>query len=425
MEDRLLFKEVADFLLKYGEQPTFDALDIEISNIRGTTDDTVKSMRDTLKELNDDVEKTNPDWLLDNTEKFCQEKAIYNAITSSLEIMNGKGKLSKGAIPSLLSDALAISFDPNVGHDYIDQSQERYEYYHRVEERLPFDLDYFNKITKNGIPKKTLNIVMAGVGVGKSLTLCHFASGYINQGKNVLYISMELAEEEVAKRIDANVLNVSMDDLMVLPKDIYEKKIDSLKQKTNGKLIVKEYPTASASTVHFRSLLNELNLKKGFVPDVIMVDYLNICASARIKPGNGVNSYTYIKAIAEELRGLAVEHNVPIWSATQLTRSGYGSSDPDLTDTSESFGLPATADFFVALIVTEQLEQLNQIMVKQLKNRYADPSRHKRDVIGVDKTRMKLYDVEASAKDIVDTGEDISQPKPKFENKNKFKGLKV
>jgi len=425
MEDRLLFKEVADFLLKYGEQPTFDALDIEINNIRGTTDDTVKSMRETLKTLNDDTEKTNPDWLLDNTEKFCQEKAIYNAITSSLEIMNGKGKQAKGAIPSLLSDALAISFDPNVGHDYIENAVERYDYYHRVEERIPFDLEYFNKITKNGIPKKTLNIVMAGVGVGKSLTLCHFASGYINQGKNVLYISMELAEPEVAKRIDANVLNVSLDDLMVLPKDIYEKKIETLKQKTNGKLIVKEYPTASASTVHFRSLLNELNLKKGFVPDVIMVDYLNICASARIKPGNGVNSYTYIKAIAEELRGLAVEYNVPIWSATQLTRGGYGSTDPDLTDTSESFGLPATADFFVALIVTEQLEQLNQIMVKQLKNRYADPSRYKRDVIGVDKTRMKLYDIEQSAKDIVDTGEDIPQPKPKFENKNKFKGLKV
>lgn len=425
MEDRLLFKEVADFLLKYGEQPTFDALDIEISNIRGTTDDTVKSMRETLKTLNDDTEKTNEDWLIDNTEKFCQEKAIYNAITSSLEIMNGKGKLSKGAIPSLLSDALAISFDPNVGHDYIDQSQERYEYYHRVEERIPFDLDYFNKVTKYGIPKKTLNIVMAGVGVGKSLTLCHFASSYINQGKNVLYISLELAEEEVAKRIDANVLNVSMDDLMVLPKDIYESKINNLKQKTNGKLIVKEYPTASASTVHFRSLLNELNLKKGFVPDVIMVDYLNICASARIKPGNGVNSYTYVKAIAEELRGLAVEYNVPVWSATQLTRGGYGSSDPDLTDTSESFGLPATADFFVALVVTEQLEQLSQIMVKQLKNRYADPARYKRDVIGVDKTKMRLYDVEASAKDIVDTGEDVPQPKPKFENKNKFKGLKV
>ena len=426
MEDRLLFNEVAGFVLKYNQQPTFDALDIEISNIRGTTDDTVKNLRETLKELNDDAEKTNADWLLDNTEKFCQEKAIYNAITTSLEIMNGRGKLTKGAIPTLLSDALGISFDPNVGHDYIEQAKDRYDYYHRVEERIPFDLDYFNKVTKHGIPRKTLNIVMAGVGVGKSLTLCHFASSYINQGKNVLYISMELAEEEVAKRIDANVLNVSMDDLMVLPKDLYDKKIESLKNKTNGKLIVKEYPTASASTVHFRSLLNELNLKKGFVPDVIMVDYLNICASARIKPGNGVNSYTYVKSIAEELRGLAVEFNVPIWSATQLTRGGYGSSDPDLTDTSESFGLPATADFFVALIVTEQLEQLNQIMVKQLKNRYADPSRHKRDVIGVDKTKMRLYDVEQSAKDIVDTGEDIPQPKPRFETKsNKFKGLKV
>jgi archaellum biogenesis ATPase FlaH len=425
MEDRLLFNEVAGFILKYNQQPTFDALDIEISNIRGTTDDTVKNLRETLKGLNDDAEKTNPDWLLDNTEKFCQEKAIYNAITTSLEIMNGKGKLTKGAIPTLLSDALGISFDPNVGHDYLGQYEDRYEYYHRVEERIPFDLEYFNKVTKNGVPRKTLNIVMAGVGVGKSLTLCHFASGYINQGKNVLYISMELAEEEVAKRIDANVLNVSMDDLINLPKDLYDKKISTLKQKTNGKLIIKEYPTASASTVHFRALLNELNLKKGFVPDVIMVDYLNICASSRIKPGNGVNSYTYIKAIAEELRGLAVEYNVPIWSATQLTRGGYGSSDPDLTDTSESFGLPATADFFVALITNEQLEQLNQIMVKQLKNRYADPSRFKRDVIGVDKTKMKLYDVEASAKDIVDTGEDIPQPKPKFESKNKFKGLKV
>ena len=426
-EDRLLFKEVADFLLTYGQLPTFDALDIEISNIRGTTDDTVKNMRETLKTLNDDTEKTNVDWLLDSTEKFCQEKAIYNAITSSLEIMNGKGKLTKGAIPSLLSDALAISFDPNVGHDYFEQYLDRYEFYHRVEERLPCDLEYLNKITEGGIPKKTLNIIMAGTGVGKSLALCHLSSSYINQGKNVLYISMELSEERVSERIDANVLNVSLTDLKSLPRDLYEKKIASLKQKTNGKLIVKEYPTASASTVHFRSLLNELNLKKGFVPDVIMVDYLNICASARIKPGNGVNSYTYVKAIAEELRGLAVEYNVPIWSATQSTRSGYASSDPDLTDTSESFGLPATADFFVALVTNDQMAQLNQIMVKQLKNRYADPSKYKRDVIGVDKTKMKLYDVEASAKDIVDTGEDIPEPKLKFENKskNKFKGLKV
>jgi replicative DNA helicase len=426
MEDRLLFKEVAGFVLKYNQQPTFDALEIEVNNIRGTTDDAVKSITETLKQLDSDTNPTNQDWLLDATEKFCQEKAIYNAITNSLEIMNGKGKLTKGAIPSLLHDALAVSFDPNVGHDYLEQSEERFDYYHKVEERLPFDLDFFNKITKNGVPKKTLNIVMAGVGVGKSLTLCHFASSYINQGKNVLYISMELAEKEVAKRIDANVLNVSMDDLMVLSKDMYNDKVNKLKQKTAGKLIVKEYPTASASTVHFRALLNELNLKKNFMPDVIMIDYLNICASARIKPGNGVNSYTYIKSIAEELRGLAVEFNVPVWSATQLTRSGYGSSDPDLTDTSESFGLPATADFFVALVTNDQLEQLNQFAVKQLKNRYADPAKFKKDIIGVDKTKMKLYDVEASAKNIVDTGEDITPVPKKFDGgKSKFKGLKV
>ena len=424
-EDRLLFKEVAGFVLKYNQQPTFDALEIEINNIRGTTDDTVKNITETLKELEIDTNSTNQDWLLESTEKFCQEKAIYNAITSSLEIMNGKGKLTKGAIPTLLSDALGVSFDPNVGHDYLEQANERFEYYHRHEERLPFDLEFFNKITKNGVPRKTLNIIMAGVGVGKSLTLCHFASSYIKQGKNVLYISMELAEPEVAKRIDANVLNVSMDDLMLLSKDMYDEKVNKLKQKTDGKLIVKEYPTAAASTVHFRALLNELNLKKNFVPDVIMVDYLNICASARIKPGNGVNSYTYIKSIAEELRGLAVEYNVPVWSATQLTRSGYGSSDPDLTDTSESFGLPATADFFVALVTNDQLEQLNQFSVKQLKNRYADPAKFKKDIIGVDKTRMKLYDVEASAKNIVDTGENVSPAPRKFVSGSKFKGLKV
>ena len=427
MEDRLLFKEVAGFVLKYNQQPTFDALEIEVNNIRGTTDDTVKSIAETLKELESDTNSTNENWLIESTEKFCQEKAIYNAITQSLEIMNGKGKLTKGAIPNLLADALGVSFDPNVGHDYLEQADDRFEYYHRQEERLPFDLEFFNKVTKNGVPRKTLNIIMAGVGVGKSLTLCHFASAYIKQGKNVLYISMELAEQEVAKRIDANVLNVSMDDLMLLSKDMYNDKVNKLKQKTDGKLIVKEYPTAAASTVHFRSLLNELNLKKNFVPDVIMVDYLNICASARIKPGNGVNSYTYIKSIAEELRGLAVEYNVPVWSATQLTRSGYGSSDPDLTDTSESFGLPATADFFVALVTNETLEQLNQFSVKQLKNRYADPAKFKKDIIGVDKSKMKLYDVESSAKNIVDTGQEEVPIMPrKFDGgKSKFKGLKV
>jgi len=428
--ERLLFEEVSSFVLKYNTQPTFDALSIEIDNLRGTTDDTIKSIQDNLKVLASDETPTQSDWLLDSTEKFCQEKAIYNAITDALEIMNGKGKLSKGAIPTLLSDALAVTFDPNVGHDYLEQAQERYDYYHRVEERLPFDLEFFNKITKGGVPKKTLNIVMGGVGGGKSLTLCHFSSHYLNIGKNVLYISMELSQEEVSKRIDANLLNVTFDDLMTMPHELYMKKVDGLRNKTNGKLIIKEYPTATASTVHFRALLNELNLKKGFKPDVIMIDYLNICSSARIKPGNGVNSYTYVKAIAEELRGLAVEFEVPIWSATQLTRSGYSSSDPGMEDTSESFGLPATADFFFALVATEQLQQLNQYMVKQLKNRYSDPARNIRDIIGVDKSKMKLYDVEQSAKNIVDTGDDMPAPtpKPQFKPKdsnNKFKGLKV
>ncbi len=426
-EDRLLFKEVAGFVLKYNQQPTFDALEIEIDNIRGSTDETVKSIKETLKELNADTNLTNEDWLVESTEKFCQERAIYNAITSSLEIMNGKSKLEKGAIPQLLSDALAISFDPNIGHDYMEQSEDRYEYYHRLEERISFDLEFFNKITKNGVPKKTLNVVMAGVGVGKSLTLCHFAASYLSMGKNVLYISLELAEQEVSKRIDANLMNITLDDLMLLPKDVYKSKIEKLKQKTYGKLIVKEYATSTASTTHFRSLLNELNLKKNFVPDVIMVDYLNICASSRIKPGVA-NSYTYIKAIAEELRGLAVEFNVPVWSATQLTRSGYGSSDPDLTDTSESFGLPATADFFIALVTNETMEQLKQYQVKQLKNRYNDPSMNKRFVIGVDRAKMKLYDVEQSAQDLADSGQEQEElPKPVFDrNKSsKFKGLKV
>ena len=424
-EDRLLFKEVANFVLKYNQQPTYDALDIEISNIRGTTDDTVKSIRDTLRQLNSDSEKTNVEWLLENTEKFCQEKAIYNAITQSLEIMNGRGNLEKGAIPSLLSDALSISFDPNIGHDYFEQAEQRYEYYHKVQERIPFDLEYFNKITKNGVPRKTLNVLMGGTGGGKSLSLCHFTASYLNMGKNVLYITLELSEEEMSKRIDANLMNVTLDDLIALPKDIYDKKITNLKQKTTGKLVVKEYATASASTIHFRALLNELNLKKGFVPDVIMVDYLNICASSRIKPGNGVNSYTYVKAIAEELRGLAVEFNVPIWTATQLTRSGYTSSDPGMEDTSESFGLPATADFFVALVVTEQLTQLGQIMVKQLKNRYNDPSINTRFVLGIDRSKMRLYDVENTAQDLSNSTEQLPQPRPKLDNKSKFKGLKV
>lgn len=426
-EDRLLYEQVSDFINKYNQQPTFDALQVEIDNYHGATDDSIKSIIETLDNLKNDDNTTNMDWLVDSTEKFCQEKAIYNAITESLEIMNGKGRLTKGAIPSLLSDALSISFDPNVGHDYFDNAENRYEYYHRVQEKLPFDLEFLNKITKSGVPRKTLNVIMAGVGVGKSLFLCHLSAAYLNQGKNVLYITLELAEEEVAKRIDANLLNLTIDDLLVLPKDLYDKRVTNLRQKTDGKLIIKEYPTTTASTNHFKSLLNELNLKRSFVPDVILIDYINICASARVKPGVA-NSYTYIKAIAEELRGLAVEYNVPIWTATQLTRGGYGSSDPDMTDTAESFGLPATADLFLAAITNENLEQLNQLMFKQLKNRYNDPSLNKRFIIGVDRSRMKLYDVEQSAQDIVDSGQEEEVPKPKFGNNpknNKFKGLKV
>lgn len=423
-EDKVLYETINKFILTYNTQPTMDSLLIEIDSRNGLRDDVVKSIKNTIQSFGNDKEATNLNWLVDSTEKFCQEKGIYNAIMKSIDIMNSKGAQTKGAIPQLLSDALAISFDPNVGHDYLEQYEDRYEYYHRVQEKIPFDLEYFNNITKNGLPKKTLNIALAGTGVGKSLFMCHIAASCLNQGKNVLYITLELAEEEVAKRIDANLMNVSFEDLMKLSKDMYKKKALNLKSRTNGKLIVKEYPTAGASTIHFKSLLNELNLKKSFKPDIIFVDYLNICMSSRIKQGGGVNSYTYIKSIAEELRGLAVEYEVPLVSATQTTRSGYVSSDIGLEDTSESFGLPATADFMFALISTEELESLNQIMVKQLKNRYNDPTLNKRFVIGIDRSKMKLYDLEDSAqKDIVDAGK---EPTPKFSNtRDKFKSLKV
>jgi hypothetical protein len=427
----MIFNEIHDFTLKYNNLPTADALLIEVDSLRNLTADQAKAASEVIKEIQKDAVDTNGDWLLDSTEKFCQEKAIYNAIMQSIEIMNNKnGALTKGAIPDLLTQALAVTFDPNVGHDYFEEFEERYEYYHRVEHKLPFDLEFFNKITKNGFSKKTLNIFLAGTGVGKSLTMCHMAAANISQGRNVLYITMELAEEEVAKRIDANLMNIAIDDLLVLPEDMYLKKAAALKNKSNGKLIVKEYPTASASTLHFKSLLNELSLKKSFVPEIIYIDYLNICASARIKPGGNVNSYTYIKSIAEELRGLAVEFEVPVVSATQTNRQGFDNSDVDLTNTSESFGLPATADFMAALISTEQLEQLGQIMVKQLKNRYADPSSNKRFVIGIEKAKMKLFDVEQSAQmDIVDSGQtsSISKiPQKQFGNtKDKFRGLKV
>lgn len=429
--ERTIFKEIHDFTLKYNNLPTADALLIEVDSLRNLTADQAKAASEVIREIQKDDVDTNGNWLLDSTEKFCQEKAIYNAIMQSIEIMNNKnGALTKGAIPDLLTQALAVTFDPNVGHDYFEEFEERYEYYHRVEHKLPFDLEFFNKITKNGFSKKTLNIFLAGTGVGKSLTMCHMAAANISQGRNVLYITMELAEEEVAKRIDANLMNIAIDDLLVLPEDMYLKKAAALKNKSNGKLIVKEYPTASASTLHFKSLLNELSLKKSFVPEIIYIDYLNICASARIKPGGNVNSYTYIKSIAEELRGLAVEFEVPVVSATQTNRQGFDNSDVDLTNTSESFGLPATADFMAALISTEQLEQLGQIMVKQLKNRYADPSSNKRFVIGIEKAKMKLFDVEQSAQmDIVDSGQTSNMPKiPQKQfgsTKDKFRGLKV
>jgi len=428
-EDKIIFSQIHGFILKYNQRPTTEALVIEIDSLKGLSEDEAKSCKTVLQSWQStSKEEPNEQWLLNSTEEFCQEKAIYQAMMKSIEIMNNKnGALQKGAIPHILSEALAVSFDPNIGHDYFENSNLRYEFYHRVEEKIPFDLDYFNKITKGGLPNKTLNIALAGTGVGKSLFMCHCAAANITQGKNVLYITMEMAEEKIAERIDANLLNVQLDDLEKLSRDMYDKKIANAASKANGKLIIKEYPTASASAQHFRNLLNELRLKKSFVPHIIYIDYLNICSSSRIKSGSNVNSYTLIKSIAEELRGLAVEFNVPIVSATQTTRSGYGNSDVELTDTSESFGLPATADFMFALISTEQMEALGQIMVKQLKNRYNDPTSNKRFVLGVDRAKMRLYDVEQSAQmDIADSGQtDNITTNHQYGNKDKFKKLKV
>ena len=426
--ERTLFNEITSFTETYNNTPEIAALSIAVKEKTNLTDDEVQKCEDYLSEIEkDNNPKTEIQWLVDKTEKFCQEKAIYNAVLGSISILDGKDKTNdKGAIPKILSDALAISFDTTVGHDYLQDSDERYEFYHRKEERIPFDLDIFNKITKGGLPAKTLNIALAGTGVGKSLFMCHMAAGAMVQGKNVLYITLEMAEEKIAERIDANLLNVTLDDLMELPKDLYDKKVERVKSKTTGKLIIKEYPTASASTIHFRTLLNELNLKKSFVPDIIFVDYLNICCSARIRAGSNINSYTYVKSIAEELRGLAVEYNLPIVSATQTTRSGFTSSDPGLEDTSESFGLPATADLMFALITSEDLEALGQIMVKQLKNRYNDPSYYKRFTVGVDRAKMKLYDIDQSGQmNIIDAGHD-DKPLNTFGNRDKkFEGFKV
>jgi len=426
-DDKLLFKSIRDFVLKYNKPPTEESLAVDIDSVSGYSETVIGNIQEFLKETKKSRTDKEPDikWLIDHTEQFCQDKSLYNAIMKSIEIIKDeKGNTSKGAIPKILSDALAVSFDPNVGHDYLSQYEDRFAYYHRVEERIPFDLEFMNKITKNGLPKKTLNIILAGTGAGKSLFMCHCAAAWTAMGKNVLYITLELAEEEVATRIDVNLMNVNFDDLVALPKELYEKKIQSIKTKTTGTLIVKEYPTASAGSLHFKTLLNELYLKKSFKPDVVIIDYLNICCSSRVKPGANINSYTYIKSIAEELRGLAVEYDVPILSATQTNRQGFDNSDVDLTNTSESFGLPATADFMFALITSEELEKLGQIQVKQLKNRFSDPTINKRFVLGIDKSRMKLYDVENSAQeDIVDSGQEFSTNN-RFKQ-DKFKTLKV
>ena len=409
--ERIIFEEIADFAAKYDKIPTKEVLTINIQNRGDLTDE---AFQDSLQEINSLTDEwVDYDWLLDATEKWCQDRAIYLALMQSIKIADGGDKkFTKGAIPSILQDALAVSFDEHIGHDYIEQSSDRYEFYHRKEEKIPFDLEKFNYITKGGLPNKTLNIALAGTGVGKSLFMCHMAGSALTQGYNVLYITCEMAEEKIAERIDANLLNVNVKDIIDLPEVLFSSKVNEIAKKTRGKLIIKEYPTASAHAGHFKALLSDLALKKDFKPAIIFVDYLNICASVRYK-GAIVNSYTYVKAIAEELRGLAVECNVPIISATQTTRAGFGNSDPDLTDTSESFGLPATADFMFALISTEELEQQGRIMVKQLKNRYNDPTSSRKFMVGIDRSKMKLYDVadDASANNIndEDPGEDFQQ----------------
>lgn len=405
-KEAIIFEEINKFFNKYNKPITKEILNIELSNRTDISDKDYKDFSDYVNQI--EQQDTNSDWLLNETESFCKKKAVYNAILDSIGIIDGKDKQkSEDAIPSLLSDALAVSFDNHIGHNYIDDSDARYEFYHRVEEKVPFDLDMLNKITKGGLSNKTLNVVLAGTGVGKSLFMCHAAAANLMDNKNVLYITMEMAEERIAERIDANLLNLSMDELKVVDKQIYDKRLGKVKESSRGRLIIKEYPTAGAHAGHFRALLEELHLKQDFTPDIIYIDYLNICSSQRLRYGANVNSYTYVKTIAEELRGLAVEYDVPIMSATQTTRSGFTNSDPGLEDTSESFGLPATVDLMFALISTEELEELGQIMVKQLKNRYADPSYYKRFVIGVDRAKMKLYDVEISAQqNISDNGQD-------------------
>ena len=421
--EQLLYTEITHYFDKYSKSPTLEALLINLDNITGKSEQVVKNSKELLKTLPKD--ETPLDWLIDETEKWCKDRAIYIAVMDSIEVLDKKSQRSTGEIPELLKDALSVSFDSNIGHDQIEDAEKRYDFYTTEEEKLPFDLEYFNKITKGGLPNKTLNICLAGTGVGKSLFMCHMASNCLLMGKNVLYITMEMSEERIAERIDSNVMNVPMKELPDISKKEYDKKIQRIKNKTKGKLIIKEYPTAAAHVGHFRHLLQELNIKKDFRPDIIFIDYLNICASHRIRPGSGANSYTLVKSIAEELRGLAVEHDVPMVSATQTTRSGYGSTDIGLEDTSESFGLPATADLMFALITSEELEDLDQLVVKQLKNRYNDPTIFKRFVIGIDRSRMKLYDVEQEAQEELIDSVDVDDDTPVFDRSEKFRDFKV
>lgn len=424
MGEKLVFEKVSEFILKYDARPSKEALLIAVSK-----DDKIGTeLESSVKDMIMSFENSQIDdrWLLEQTEEWCKDRAIYIALLGSIKIADDKkSKFSRGNIPKMLTDALAVSFDPNVGHSYLDDTDARFESYHRVEEKFPFDLECMNKITKNGVPRKTLNVILAGTAVGKSLALCHMAASYFMSGKNVLYITLEMAEERIAERIDANLLNISLADLQHISKDMYDKKIDAIRSKTVGRLIVKEYPTATATTSHFRALLNELSLKKNFVPDVIFVDYLNIAASARLNNSNNINSYTYVKSIAEEFRGLAVECNVPMWTATQTNRAGYVSSDIGLENTSESFGLPATADFMIALSTTEELEQMGQILVKQLKNRYNDVSSLKRFVLGIDRSKMKLFDLDdAAQQELVNT--DLKTDDSPIFDKGKFgNGMKA
>jgi hypothetical protein len=425
---KIIFKHISEFINSYNSLPTKDAIEIAFHNDKTIAEDNFSEVMGIVNTFGEP--DPNLDWLVNETEKYCKDRAVYNAIVASIGILDGRDKVhAKDAIPTLLQEALGTCFDTSVGHDYIDDALARYDFYNKVEDKLAFDLQYFNTITNGGLPRKTLNICLAGTGVGKSLFMCHVAASCLEQGKNVLYITLEMAEERIAERIDANLMNTAIDELKDLPKNVFENRVKKITNKTQGRLIIKEYPTASAHVGHFKSLLNELSLKRNFKPDILFVDYLNICASSRFKANSNINSYMMVKSIAEELRGLAVEHNIPIVSATQTTRGGYGNTDVELTDTSESFGLPATADFMFALISTEELEKLGQLMVKQLKNRYNDPSANKRFLIGVDRSKMKLYDLEDSAqRGVSDMGE--SRPVLSIETLNKksqrdFSGFKV